>query len=43
MAIQNTAMRGNPVGLVGGQQPQQRPMLPIPDPTTYEGNFAEPF
>ena len=25
------------------QQPQQRPMLPIPDPTTYEGNFAEPF
>ena len=35
-----------PGGNGGGQpmqQPQQRPMLPIPDPTTYEGNFAEPF
>ena len=45
-----SAMGGPAIPLPGGngrgqpmQQPQQRPMLPIPDPTTYEGNFAEPF
>jgi hypothetical protein len=26
-----------------GQQNPQGPALPIPDPTTFEGNFAEPF